>query len=129
MGLSYEIHYKKGVENVTADALSRRHEHASYCNVISQVQPKWIEEVLSSYEGDTEVAQVLNTIRNGVAVVQDIEWNQGLLRYKGKVWIGKAGNMRQQFINIIHTSGLSGHSGIMATYQRLKSIFYWPAML
>lgn len=29
----------------------------------------------------------------------------------------------------MHSSTWGGHSGIHATYQKLKSIFYWPKMI
>jgi hypothetical protein len=59
MGLRFQIVYKKGVENVVADALSR----VSYLMALSQVsevQPLWVQEVLNSYETDME-AQELKT--------------------------------------------------------------------
>lgn len=48
MGLSYEIHDKKGTENTAADALSRAYTEAE-CSVISQVQPNWMEEIFNGY--------------------------------------------------------------------------------
>lgn len=43
MGLSYEVHYRKGRENKAANALSRRWEEAELAH-ITTVTPKWIEE-------------------------------------------------------------------------------------
>lgn len=42
MGLSYEIHYKKGVENIVDDALSRRSEvpqedNPAQCMIVGQL--------------------------------------------------------------------------------------------
>lgn len=64
MGISFEIHYKKGVENVVADALSREVDHqaenkSSQCLLISQLQLKWIKEILASCERDQEVLQAI----------------------------------------------------------------------
>lgn len=28
----------------------------------------------------------------------------------------------------LHDSGVSGHSGFLATYHRIKNLFYWPGM-
>lgn len=36
--------------------------------------------------------------------------------------------MRQQLIKAMHSSALGGHSGVLATYKRLRSLFYWPSM-
>lgn len=59
MGLSYEIHYKKGIENNMADALSRMHDVGAECYVISQIQPKCVEDIINSYDGDQEVTQIM----------------------------------------------------------------------
>ena len=52
MGLSYEIHYRKGKENVVADALFRRGDPGLVCTAITTTVLEWIKEVISSYQGD-----------------------------------------------------------------------------
>ncbi|XP_059286411.1 uncharacterized protein LOC132039881 [Lycium ferocissimum] len=133
MGLIYEIHYKKEVENKVADALSRRDDqqqvnNSSQCLVIVKLLPQWIDDVLRSYEGDQDIIQAISRISTRPGDTTETTIQQGLVRYKGKVWIGKHGNLRQQLVNAIHVSGL-GDSGVMATYQRLKAVFYWPLMV
>lgn len=56
----YEIQYKKGKENLVADALSRRDnsEDAS-CNTITVFQPDWLTDVAASYIGDTDSSALL----------------------------------------------------------------------
>jgi hypothetical protein len=54
MGLQFRIIYRKGKENVAADALSRV-GHLMVVQTISEVQPMWLQEVLNSYTTD-EVA-------------------------------------------------------------------------
>ena len=51
MGLHFKIVYKKGKENVAVDALSRV-AHLMAVQVVSTVQPVWIQEVLNSYTTD-----------------------------------------------------------------------------
>lgn len=57
LGLSYEIVYKKGVDNIVADALSRRDERNLDCLRISVVTPARIQEVMDSYQGDNKVEE------------------------------------------------------------------------
>ncbi|XP_071913949.1 uncharacterized protein [Coffea arabica] len=63
--LDYEIQYKKGADNGVADALSKRRFEGPYKDLaanhnvcaISTVQPTWMQELVDSYEEDTEVQQ------------------------------------------------------------------------
>ena len=49
MGLDYSIQYKKGKENVVANALSRHYEEGSVA-AITAVIPEWCQQVIESYE-------------------------------------------------------------------------------
>lgn len=42
LGLSYEIRYRKGSENVAVDALSRRFEKEVDCQAMTLVQLAWV---------------------------------------------------------------------------------------
>ena len=56
LGLSYEIQYKKGRENVAVDALSRRSsKEEGEIAEMTCVIPEWVKEVEKSYQGDEEV--------------------------------------------------------------------------
>jgi hypothetical protein len=52
----------------------------------------------------------------------------GLLRYKGRLYIGKDAELKQQIMHSLHASAIGGHSGVVASYQRMKRLFYWPGM-
>jgi hypothetical protein len=60
LGLNYKVEYKKGIENKAVDALSRREgQSGEICEIfaelkaVSELKPKWMEEVIDSYEGCT----------------------------------------------------------------------------
>lgn len=128
LGLSYEIQYKKGVENIAADALSRKFEEEVECNGISMVQPSWVQEVISSYEDDIEVAKLLSQLLLDDKTVPNMTLQQGVLRYKRSIWVGGSGHLRQQLVEAMHTTTWGGHFGVHATQQRLKSLFYWSGL-
>jgi Integrase zinc binding domain len=52
----------------------------------------------------------------------------GLWRYKDKVCVGNTSGWRHKIITKLHTSNLGGHSGITATYHKIKRNFYWPLL-
>lgn len=54
--------------------------------------------------------------------------SQGILRYKGRVWIGNDHALEQQIISALHDSPQGGHSGFPVTYRRLSSLFKWAGM-
>ena len=56
LGYDFEIIYKKGKQNVVADALLRKDEDvkALFC-VISIIQPDWINEAREEWKNDEEV--------------------------------------------------------------------------
>lgn len=52
----------------------------------------------------------------------------GLIRHKGKVWLGQNKVAHQHVIQAFHSSGVGGHSGFHATYYRIRHLFSWPRM-
>jgi hypothetical protein len=61
MGLRFKISYKKGAENLAADALSRV-GHLMVLQHYSQIQPTWLQEVLNSYATDHEAQRRLTKL-------------------------------------------------------------------
>ena len=58
MGLDYSVQYRKGKENVAADALSRCYEDENLA-AITMVVLDWCKEVVDSYEGDEQVQELI----------------------------------------------------------------------
>jgi hypothetical protein len=52
----------------------------------------------------------------------------GILRYKGKIFIGSTTDVRKKLLESFHNSALGGHLGERVTYSKLKSLFYYPGM-
>jgi hypothetical protein len=44
------------------------------------------------------------------------------------VWIAKNSLAQQHILEAVHDNGIGGHSGIYATYSRIKTLFAWPNM-
>lgn len=133
MGHNYSIEYKKGKENKAVDALSRQFEQGVTREELLQVvnttiMPIWVEDITSSYEKDDQIQEMMAQallVKDGKSVVTV---RNGILRYKGRIWVGEAHDIRRKFMEAIHDSSVGGHSGIQASYQKVKSFFYWPGM-
>lgn len=127
MGLQFKIMYKKGKENMAADALSRV-GHIMAIQAVSSVQPAWIQEVLNSYTTDKQAQQLLQQLAITSPDQNGYSRHQGLIWFKGKIWIGSNLALQTKIIAACHASALGGHSGIAVTYARLKQHFTWKGM-
>lgn len=118
MGLQYKIQYKKGTLNQAADALSRVHEDEEL-QALSYCIPKWTESLMDGYKDDPLATKMLTElavqpIPGGKFTLQD-----GLLRYKGRVYVGTNTIAQNHILQALHSSGVGGHSGITATYHKV----------
>lgn len=55
-------------------------------------------------------------------------FESGILRYKGRIYVGESTAIRSILIQDYHSSSFGGHSGIRATHHRIKTLFYWPGL-
>jgi hypothetical protein len=113
---NYKIEYKKGKENTVADALSRQFQvedeethntHlTSSCSQITVAVPKWLHEVQDSYEGDEHCTKLVQELTLDADCHKNYTVQSGVLRFKGKIYIGKATNLREKFFDTFHSSFL-----------------------
>jgi Integrase zinc binding domain len=130
LGLEYEIQYKRGSENIVADALSRR-VHANEemeALALTEVNPQCVEEVKESYTGDSWAQQVFTQFANGIDLPHQVTVHCGIIRKQGKLYVGNNQGWRGKMMQVLHNSSIGGHSGNLGTYQRVKRNFYWPGL-
>lgn len=53
---------------------------------------------------------------------------QGIIRHGNPLWIGANTALQTKLIAALHDSAIGGHSGIAATYQRVRKLFAWPGL-
>jgi hypothetical protein len=127
LGFQYSIVYKKGKENSAADALSRQH-HAAEVQAISVSKPRWLEIIVEYYAIDPEAKKLLTELCISHENDRGYQLKDGLIIYKGKIWLGSHKEAHEAVMLALHNSGIGGHSGMKATYHKIKSLFYWPGM-
>lgn len=54
--------------------------------------------------------------------------HKGIIRKGTLIWIGNNSSIRTKIVAALHDSALRGHSGVHATYHRLKKLFVWKGM-
>lgn len=125
IGLQYKFQYKRGVDNKSADALSRvGHLFAT----VSGPYPKWIQEVVNSYATDADAQQLLTELAVSSPNDKGFMLSGGLIKKHDKIWVGANSGLQSKLIAVFHSSPIGGHSGIHATYHRLKKLFVWTGM-
>ena len=126
MDLDYTIQYKKGINNAAADSLYRR--PVSTLMAVSLCTPTWLEQLQAGYADDDFTKQLLTKLSLSPANDKGFQLQNGVLRYKGRVWVGHNKVAQNNILQALHDSGIGGHSGSNATYQRIKQLFAWPQL-
>ncbi|KAL8159021.1 hypothetical protein V2J09_000558 [Rumex salicifolius] len=124
----YDIQYKDGKENLVADALSRVEGSAVLSMALSVVESDLLAEIQLLYEADTVLKEIIAEFQTKGTGKKHYTWSHQLLRRKGKLVIGNSVALRDKILSWLHCSGTSGHLGRDATFQRVKSLFYWKGL-
>ena len=94
LGYAFIVEYKKGKENVVADALSRQvngggasSQEGVLC-MISFPTPNWLAKLKASYVNEHSIMSILVAFQAGTAGPKGFNMQNGLLLYKGKMYLG-----------------------------------------
>src|SRR5579859_7215457 len=151
----FRIIHKPGVQN-RSDALSRRPDlKEGMVNednerilldtkffAVNATRPTTItvlgnttlrQRIKSTQEYDKEVSIALESIlRNGpCSITKGLEdWNleDGIILYRGQVYIPKDENLRRDIVKQYHDHVATGHPGRLKTYELVSREFWWPGM-
>lgn len=132
MGYDLLVEYKKGKDNVVADALSKKvkvkdgREEVTL-TAISLPTLDWLEEIKDGYGGDTKVQELLLKDKKGELPSMYLVRN-GVLFYKNRLVIGEDKEFRQKLLHLLHASPMVGHSGYDKTLHRVRRDFHWQGM-
>lgn len=88
------------------------------------IAPTHMDDILAaSYEGDVYASNLLSKLAIDSKAHEGYALKKGILYYKGKLYMESGVNLRHHLLTF-YDSCLGGHSGIHATYMRLKRHFY-----
>jgi hypothetical protein len=84
--------------------------------------------VLNPYVTDPKAHQLLQELAIMNPNAKGFSLHQGLIRNDNLIWIAHNSALQTKLIQAFHLSAMGGHSGVAATYHRLKRQFHWKGM-
>lgn len=85
---------------------------------VSECTPTWLQRVQEGYAEDELAKELLTELAASGDNGKGYTLKQGIIRYKGRVWIGNNVVAHRDILIALHDSGIGGHSGISATYAK-----------
>ena len=83
--------------------------------------------MLQANQTDPELLDLHSQLTAG-KLGSDYTVQEGLLLFKGRMWVPDYQNLRNLLLHEFHSSLQSGHRGFLKTYKGLGSNFFWPRM-
>jgi hypothetical protein len=124
----FGISYIKGKENLVMDALSRRPRVFSLVPLKVNLR----ERVLTQLLGDRWYLKVTSNLKNGRQLDPKYEGysmeEDGLLRYRGRMYIPKSGDIRSIILKESHKALYCAHLGVKKMYADMRRLFFWVGM-
>lgn len=127
LGLQYKIVYKQGASNRVADALSRRPHSIPQLCAVSICEPSWTSSVIQGYSNDSYTQDILTKLAISKDFVTNFTLQDGVLKFKGRLWIGNNPPLQLQILSALHCAPVGGHSRF-PVYRRIKQLFAWKNM-
>ncbi|GKB27241.1 TMV resistance protein N-like protein [Tanacetum coccineum] len=118
--------YKKGTENVAADALSRLSNTAELLQmVVTNLTADVCQKIMEGWTTDDKLKEIVQKLQNDKKLVKHYEWSAQQLLRKGKLVINNDPQLRQELFKHFHEGSQGGHSEVHTTLKRMGAQVYW----
>jgi hypothetical protein len=87
-----------------------------------------MEKLKEGYEEDPKAQQLIQELSITGTNDRGFSFTDGIIRLKGRVWVGNNSLAQNHILQALHSSGIGGHSGIQAAYNKVKALFAWPKL-
>ena len=88
----------------------------------------WLLELQQWYASDADAKALLAKLSVQTDPVSPFSLRNGLVMFKQRIWLGSNKALQNRVLAALHNSPVGGHSGAPVTYQKIRQLFYWPAM-
>lgn len=150
----FTLHHRPGKSSGKPDALSRRPDHGKGENdnedvvllkpslfriqalkqghlLITGEEKSLLKKIRDAKDLDDSVVKAVEELRqSGVRKVDGHEWaeEQGLILFRGKVYVPKDIDLRRQIVEAHHDSQVAGHPGRWKTLELVSRNYWWPGI-
>jgi hypothetical protein len=150
----YTLHHRPGKQSGKPDALSRRSDHErgendndnivllkpslfriqalkqGHALVVGEEQGL-LRRIRDSKDFDESVVKAVEELkRSGNNKLHGDEWSeeQGLILFRGKVYVPKNDELRRELVKAHHDSPVTGHPGRWKTLELVSRNYWWPGI-
>src|ERR1700761_2377603 len=151
---NFTLHHRPGKKSLKPDALSRRPDHGkgehdnedvtllkpSYFQIhalkrghvlLTGEETDLLHKIRQAKEFDDTVVKAVAELKtSGAKGVIAQEWSeeQGLVLFRGKVYVPKDMLLRKQIVEAHHDTPVAGHPGRWKTLELVSRNYWWPGM-
>src|ERR1700709_906546 len=82
---------------------------------------------------DQHILEIRKALEEGTKEMKGValgrcQWEEGSMRYQGKIWIPEDDKLRTDIIRRNHDSMSAGHGGTAKTTELISRRYFWPGM-
>ena len=150
----FALYHRPGKSSGKPDALSRRSDHGkgeSDNENVTLLKPEYFQiqalrqghvllegaetdllrQIRNAKVFDEQVVKAVKQLKTSSSKkIEGQEWEeeQGLILYRGKVYVPQDADLRRQIIAVHHDSPVAGHPGKWKTIELVSRNYWWPGL-